>query len=171
MARFAIDPERSRVFIDARSTLHQIHSTTNGLDGFVELEMQGDGRLNLTVPPQGRMSLPVDRLRTGNRLEDRELKRRVNARRFPTIDGALVEMRATEKDGRYRLRGDLTFLGVTRSYENDVDVAQLDDLTLQLSGSARFDVRDFGLEPPQLLLLKVEPEVTVRVEIVAAREL
>ena len=31
-------------------------------------------------------------------------------------------------------------------------------------------IRDFGMEPPRILMLRVEPEVVVRVEIVAVRE-
>ena len=38
MALYTIIPERSRVWIDARSSVHPIHSTTDGLEGFVDLE-------------------------------------------------------------------------------------------------------------------------------------
>ena len=38
------------------------------------------------------------------------------------------------------------------------------------TGQSTFDIRDFGMEPPRILLLKVEPDVTVRVEIVATKE-
>jgi hypothetical protein len=39
--RFAIVPERSRVRIDARSSLHPIPSATTGLRGWLELEVVG----------------------------------------------------------------------------------------------------------------------------------
>ena len=45
-----------------------------------------------------------------------------------------------------------------------------DDHTVNLAGQSTFDIRDFGMEPPRILLLKVQPEVTVRVEIVAEKE-
>ena len=38
-----------------------------------------------------------------------------------------------------------------------------------LAGEKTFDVRDFGLEPPRILMLKVEPDVTVKVAIVAEK--
>ncbi len=47
---------------------------------------------------------------------------------------------------------------------------QLDDRTISLTGSSRFDIRDFGMQPPRVLLLKVEPEVDVKVEAVAVRD-
>jgi hypothetical protein len=49
-------------------------------------------------------------------------------------------------------------------------ISVLDDQTIQLDGSSRFDIREFGMEPPRMLMLKVEPEVDVRVEIIAVRE-
>ncbi len=37
-----------------------------------------------------------------------------------------------------------------------------------LSGYVDADVRDFGLKPPRLLMIKVEPCVNVRLQLVAA---
>ena len=106
----------------------------------------------------------------GNPLEDQELRRRIDARRYPTIEGALTDMHETGQDGRYLVRGDVTFKGSTRSYEDEMAVSQDDDGTLRLTGESIFDIRDFGMDPPRILMLKVEPEVGVRVEILAERE-
>ena len=46
----------------------------------------------------------------------------------------------------------------------------MDERTIRLAGASRFDIRDFGMEPPKVLLLKVEPEVEVRVEIFAVKD-
>ena len=170
MARYRIVPERSKVFISARSSLHPIDTRTDGLQGFVDVEVQGGGRLNLTVPTKGRVSLPVERISSGNPLEDRELRRRLDTRRYPTIEGELTDMHETGRDGRYRVRGDVTFKGSTRTYEDEMAVSQNDDGTLRLTGESTFDIRDFGMDPPRILMLKVEPEVGVRVEILAERE-
>ena len=158
MPRYRIVPERSQVTIDARSSVHPIHTRTSGLEGFVELTFS-DGRVDVGATPRGRLSLPVDRLRSGNPLEDRELRRRIDARRFPTIDG-----------DQYLVGGDLTFRGETRACEAPMTISALDESTMQLTGQATFDVRDFGMEPPRILMLRVYPEVEVSVEIVAARE-
>lgn len=42
--------------------------------------------------------------------------------------------------------------------------------TIKLAGASNFDIRDFGMEPPKILMLKVDPEVNVRVELVATKE-
>jgi hypothetical protein len=39
-----------------------------------------------------------------------------------------------------------------------------------VEGEQVFDVRAFNLEPPKILLLRVHPDVTVRVRVVAERE-
>jgi polyisoprenoid-binding protein YceI len=170
LARYRIVPERSWVEIRARSSLHPIESRTDGLEGFLDVEILGGGRVNLTAPTTGKLSLAVERLSSGNPLEDRELRRRIDARRFPTIDGELGGMSATERQGRYLVRGDLTFRGVTRSYEDEMVLTTNQDGEIQLVGESTFDIRDFGMDPPRVLMLKVEPEVRVTAHITAQRE-
>jgi polyisoprenoid-binding protein YceI len=169
MARYEIDPDRSRVWINASSSVHPIHSKTDGLEGYVELETGPGGGIDLATAPTGKLSLPVARLSSGNPLEDRELRKRIDARRFPTIDGVLTGMAAGD-DGRYRVSGDLAFRGVVRHCEDEMTVEVVDDDTIRLDGESTFDIRDFGMEPPRILMLRVHPEVVVRVEIVAVKE-
>lgn len=170
MTRYAIDPDCSQVWIDARSTLHPIHSHTSGLEGFIETEVGADGRVDVSVATKARLSLPVDRLRSGNPLEERELKRRIMARRFPTIDGELTDLVEGNRDAAYVLSGTITFRGETCAYQHEMAIEAVDDATLRLTGEAVFDVRDFGMEPPRILMLRVEPEVHVSVEIIATKE-
>jgi polyisoprenoid-binding protein YceI len=169
VARYRIDPDRSHVWIDGKSSVHPIHSSTDGLDGYVELEMGPEG-VDLATKPAARLSLPVSRLSTGNRLEDRELQRRIDARRYPTIEGVLALIDRSGDNGSYRIAGDITFHGVDRRYTDEMTIAAVDSDTIKLAGRSRFDVRDFGLEPPRMLMLRVEPEVDVRVEILAVKE-
>jgi polyisoprenoid-binding protein YceI len=168
MARYRIIPDRSRVWIDARSSVHPIHSTTDGLEGFVDLDADRDAVVG--PHPTARLSFPVDRLSSGNRFEDRELHKRIDARRYPTISGVLTGVVAAAGGGRFLVRGDLAFRGVTRSVEDWVTLNAVDDRTIRLVGESTFDVRDFGMEPPRILMLRVEPDVKVRVELFAEKE-
>ena len=169
MARYRILPGRSRVWIEARSTLHPIHTETSGLEGWLDFVVRDGGRVDLDAAPGAHLELKVDQLSSGNSLEDRELRRRIDARRYPTITGDLTVMRETDQDGRYRIEGDLTLKGVTRRYEDDMTLEAVDAETVVLAGQRTFDVRDFGVEPPRILMLKVEPDVTVKVAIVAEK--
>jgi polyisoprenoid-binding protein YceI len=165
MTRLRIDPERSVVIINARSSVHPIHTRAQGLEGHLDVDVS-DGVITPGSEPEGQLSFPVERMRSGNPLEDRELRRRIDAKRHPTIDGTLVELEHLDGD-RFRVVGDVTFRGVTNRYEHDMTFTRVDDHTIALAGEATFDVREFGMEPPRILMLKVEPQVNVRVELIA----
>jgi YceI-like domain len=167
MARFRIVPERSHLWIEGRSTLHAIHAGSDGLQGDVELELGPDRTVRTGAPPVGTLSLAVSRLASGNALEDRELYKRVDVGRFPTIDAVVQRLEASDGDGTVTVGGEITFRGVSRHYDHHMQLRRLDGRTIELAGASRFDIRDFGMEPPRMLMLKVDPEVDVRVEIVA----
>lgn len=170
MTRYSIVPDRSQVWIDARSNVHPIHSTTSGLEGYVELDLEPSGAIDPATVPAGRLSLAVDRLKSGNRMEDRELQKRIDARKFPRIEGQLEGIAPNGSDASYRVSGEVTFRGVAHQHEDRMDITAVDDRTIRLAGASNFDIRDFGMQPPKVLLLKVEPEVQVRVEIFAVRD-
>ena len=169
MARFRIVPEKSAVLIEASSSLHPIHTRTLGLEGFLDVDVH-DGAIDGVDGASGELSLRVDRLSSGNRLEDRELQRRIDSRRFPTIDGQMTRLQPIGSDGRYRVTGDLTFRGVTRRCEDEVTITSIDDRMIRLEGESAFDIRDFGMEPPRIFMLRVHPDVKVRIEVVAEKE-
>lgn len=170
MARYLISPERSRVSIDAKSNVHPIHAGTTGLTGRIDLEIGPNGQVDTASPASGQFSLPVSLLSSGNRMEDRELTKRLDARRYPSIDGVLENLEPDAASGSYRARFGLTCRGVSRQHDGVVNVTRIDDHTIELTGTARFDVREFGIEPPRVLMLKVEPEIDVRVDILAVSE-
>lgn len=157
------------MWIDARSNVHPIHTETEGLEGWLDLDIT-DGKINVDQTLLGHLEFPVENLKSGNAFEDRELRRRIDARRYPSISGDLKSMKDTDTAGSYIVAGDVTFRGVTHTYEDTMTVAIADDRTVTLAGQSTFDIRDFGMEPPRILMLKVQPEVTVRVEIVAEKE-
>lgn len=167
MARYEINPERSEVRIAARSSIHPIDAVTNGLAGFFEAEMGDGGVLDLSVTPKARLDFPVERLTSGNALYDREMKRRIDARRYRTITGELKEMKQTDEPARYLVGGDVTFRGVTRHFEDEMSLSILDEHSVSLQGSHVFDIREFDMEPPKIMMLKVYPDVSVSVKIVA----
>lgn len=157
--RYRIDSSRSRVVIDATSNVHPIHTETSGLTGWIDL----DGAL-----AGGHVELAVDQLRSGNPLEDAELRRRIDARRYPTITG---DVTAVEEAGdHWRVAGDVTFRGVTRAHRDDMTVETLGDGSVRIAGSSTFDIREFGMSPPRILLLRVHPDVRVAVDVVAVPE-
>ena len=169
MPQFRIVPERSKVFIEATSSVHPIHGEAAGLEGSINADFNGDG-LDLTSQPQMSIELPVERLKSGNKLEVGEMMRRIDARRYPSIRGVVRDIKAKGDDGRYLMTGDLTFHGVTQSVDGEVSISRPDDNTLVIEGEREFDIRDFNVSPPKILMLKVHPEVKVRIRVEAVGE-
>jgi len=108
-------------------------------------------------------------LHTGNALQDRELYKLIDSRRFPLIAADLRELTPEAAPGRYAASGDITFVGRKRSYAGAMAVTH-DDVRVTIEGELTFDIRDFGITPPRILMAKVYPDVKVRVRLVAARE-
>src|SRR5262245_3760770 len=109
-------------------------------------------------------------MKTGNPLYDYELERRLEVRKSPTIQGQVRDVRAVADGPRCRVAGELLFHGVQRAVEGEVSLRVVDDRTLEIEGEHAFDVREHGLEPPRILMLKVHPEVRVRAHVIAERE-
>jgi hypothetical protein len=168
VTRYRIVPDRSEVRIDATSNVHPVRNRARGVEGFVEVRRAVDGALDPSGTA-GEISLSVDRLVGSNPPETRELRRRIDARRFPEIGGRLTGLTATATADVFSARGEVTFRGVTRPAEDELTMT-VDGDDLQLEGTHEFDIRDFGMEPPRVLLLRVDPLVRVRLRVVARRE-
>jgi hypothetical protein len=148
---------------EARSSVHPIRVETAELSGRLEAEVvEGDVR----VLPGARLEVPMDGLRSGNPLIDRETRRRMDLRRDPRLVAELLDARAAG-DGLLACRGQVTFQGRTEQVEGELRVEEEDDGTLRLGGRQVVDVRRWGLQPPRLLVLKVDPEVRVHLELIA----
>jgi len=169
MPRFRIIPERSRVWLEASSSVHPIHGEASGLSGSIDVQFDGTG-LDFSSSPEIKVELPVEQLKSGNRLEDAEMMRRIDARRYPAIRGVVKDMKSQGVDGRYAVTGDLSFHGVTQTLEGEITVSHPDDGTLIIEGERQFDIRDFNVSPPKILMLKVHPEVKVRIRVEAVGE-
>lgn len=164
MTRYTLDSVRSCIWVSARSSLHPINTETRGVTGWFEAATRVDGTLDLDEPVGGELSLAVEKLTSGNQLYDRELRRRVDARRYPSIGGALTRISATDGHPHYVVTGDIAFHGKTLTFEHAMDI-DFGPGTVVLSGEDTFDIRQFGMKPPSMLMVRVYPEVHVRVEL------
>jgi DNA-binding PadR family transcriptional regulator/polyisoprenoid-binding protein YceI len=157
---FRIDPDRSAVLIDVRSTVGPLSFGTLGVSGTVQATVV-DGILRTDVALSGRLTVDVAGLNSGNRLYDAELLRRIDARRHPTAFVDLRECAARGPGNRYRMAGELTFHGVTRAAEGTVNVDSLSDRRLVITGEQVFDIRDFAVPSPTVMMLRIFPDVRV----------
>jgi polyisoprenoid-binding protein YceI len=169
VSRYRIVPERSRIWVEATSSLHPIRAETSGLKGHFDADIV-NGRITGGTPVTGRVEIDADRLRTGNGLYDYEIGRRLEVRKYPVIRGTVRAVEPIGDGKRHRVSGELDLHGVARPVTGEVTLRAVDDRALEIEGERSFDLRDHGLEPPRLLMLKVHPDVRVRGLVVAERE-
>jgi PadR family transcriptional regulator, regulatory protein PadR len=165
---FELDPERSAVLIDVRSTAGPLSFGTLGVTGTIQAAF-ADGVLRTDIPPSGHLTIDVSGLNSGNRLYDAELLRRIDARGYPAAFVELGECALSGPGPRYRLAGALTFHGVTRQAEGTVTVDALSDRRLVITGEQVFDIRDFAIPSPTMLMLRIFPDVRVHLHAEAER--
>lgn len=165
MTRYVIEPQQSAVLVQARSSLHPF-TGAGPVSGYFDANVR-DGRLDLSNTPRGMLHLQVEELRGEVPGLDRELRKRLDSRRFPTITAELTEVAETAPEG-YRMSGELTLHGRKKLVAGDASVTIDDRGFLYLQGAMALDIRDFGLVPPKLLLLKVHPEIQVQLDFVAS---
>jgi PadR family transcriptional regulator, regulatory protein PadR len=164
---FQLVPERSVVLIEVRSTVGPLSFGAVGLTGSVRAAVE-DGALRTDLAPTGRLEVDVSGLSSGNSLYDAELLRRIDARRFPTATIDLVSCAPSGLGSRYRVEGELTFHGMTRPAQGTVSVEVGPDGRLIITGEQVFDIREFAIPSPTVLMLRIYPDVRVRLHAEAA---
>ena len=171
LQRFEVLPERSVVLIEARSNVGPISFGAVGLSGWIETDANGEA-VRGGEHTRAHIEIAVDGLRSGNRLYDAELLRRIDARRFPTAAIDLRDCLEVTYGERYRLSGDLDFHGVTRPLHGTVEVTLgHHEGRLAVTGEQAVDIRDFDIASPTVLMLRIYPDVRVRLHIEAQTSL
>jgi polyisoprenoid-binding protein YceI len=164
--RFRLSPDRSVVLIEVRSTVGPISFGAIGVTGHIDAAVT-DGVIDTSTPPSAHVEVAVDGLRSGNSLYDAELTRRIDASRFPIAVLDLSEAAASGGTSRYSLAGELTFHGVTREAHGTVSVEVVSGTRLVVTGEQVFDIRDFDVPSPTVLMLRLYPDVRVHLHVAA----
>ncbi len=166
--RFEVVTAESSLTFFAMSTVQSAYGKTTDLTGYVAASWNSDGSIALQPAPEMHVEFKVESLRTGNDLQDREMWKLINSKRFPKILGNLREIQPGVSRGRYAAIGQITLAGLARRYEGEFTLDR-EGRKVKLNGEVKVDVRDFGLKPINLLVLSVAPVVRVRLHIVAAK--
>jgi polyisoprenoid-binding protein YceI len=156
---YRFDPEQSRLTIEGRSSVHGITAIAEGIVGWIETDDHGR-------PVTGHLTVEIDRLHTGNPLYDREIRNRLEVKKFPTFEAHLTTVPDDgDPDGPLRVGGGVSAHGAQNDLEGTLTVAA-DGAGVRVSGREDVDVRQFGLKAPRLLTLRVDPVVTVTLDAV-----
>lgn len=156
--RYTVDAASATVVFGASSSVHPIRSVGSA-SGWFRAAIDGAEFVD-TGDIAGQLEVPLDGLSSGNPLIDREMKRRLASGKHPTIVARLES--AVAKDAtQMTVTGTIEFLGASTLVEGELSLAP----GPRLVGTGEFDVRWWGLEPPRLLMLRVEPIVTVDIDL------
>jgi polyisoprenoid-binding protein YceI len=163
---YPLIPERSAVLLNVRTSLGPLRFGADGLEGYIEAAVQ-DGRID-TDSTAAHVELLVSRLTSGNSAYDGELRRQIDARRFPTAYLDLHAVMALDRQSStFQIRGEVTLRGVAVPAEGVV-VAELPEPgLLVVSGEDTVNISEFGIPPPALFMIKIDPEVKVRLDLEA----
>lgn len=167
--QFRVVADRSALIIEARSSVGPISFGTTAVEGHLEAEMDGTTG-ELVGSPAARLTVRLDTLRSGNKVYDAELLHRVDARRHPTTSVALRNAVRIGLSDRFEVTGELAFHGITRVISGTVAVSTPSTGTLVVTGEHVFDMRDFDIVAPTVLMLRIYPDVRVRLQLEAERE-
>lgn len=166
--RYEVVTEDSSLLFFALSSVQTAYGKTTDLSGFVDAAWNGDGTIATEPEPHMHVEFKVESLRTGNDLQDREMWKLIDSKRFPKIAGDLRSFAPSTVRGRYAAAGQITFAGLARAYDGEFRIER-DAKRVTLDGELMIDVRDFGLKPINLLVLSVAPLVRVRLHLVTAQ--
>jgi polyisoprenoid-binding protein YceI len=169
VAQFRVNTSRSTVRVGLRVNLHPSHIDANALSGVIDCEVDDQGKPRLDQPYSAELTLPVEAIKSGNGIQDREMRRRFDAGRYPAITARVTKGEALEGEGHYRAIAQLSMHGQTREITGEIQL-HVDGTTMTIDGQQVINVKDFGIDPPRLIILKVEPDVDLTVHIVAERQ-
>jgi hypothetical protein len=165
--RYTVVPDRSAIVLEVTTSLGPIAFGATGLEGFVGAVVGWDG-LDLTVPPTAHLELQVHQLTSGNSAYDGEFQRHIDARRFPAAYVDLHHVsRADGASSNFLIGGEMTFRGVTQPVEGLVHLDLAEPGTIAVRGEKVLDIRMFEIPPPTLFMIKIEPDVSISLQLEA----
>lgn len=156
--RYTVDEATAAVVFGATSSVHPIR-TAGSASGWFTASIAGDSFAS-AEGVSGRLEVPLNELSSGNPLIDREMRRRLKSDAHPTIVASL-EWAEVSASGGMTVTGTIDFLGSGVLVEGELEVVE----GPRLVGTGEFDVRWWGLEPPRLMMVRVDPIVTVDIDL------
>lgn len=163
-SRFSVVAERSAILIEVRSNVGPISFGTTAIRGHLDAAVH-EGVLLADPLPSSELTVDMRALKSGNRLYDAELGQRMNTRRHPECIVHLSGLTALAEPGRFNVMGEVTLHGLTRSAEGSVSATIGTDGSCLIAGQQVFDIRDFDIPTPSVLMLRIYPDVVVHMRL------
>lgn len=165
--RYAIDARASSLTYEARSSLQAITGRAEEIGGYVEAAWNDEGTLLATPRPVMHLEVPLSKLRSGSTVKDQEIWRLVDVERSPMIFADLHSIEPLYGAFIYQAVGDVTLSGIRKRYAGQLLVVREDADSISVRGDLEFDIRQYDLQPPRALFVRIEPVIVVHLSLVA----
>lgn len=172
---YRIDPARSKASYSVEETFFSARGlvTAVGTTGAVAGDILVD-RSNLALSRISEIVVDISQLRTDEPARDNAIRRKwLESARYPLAtfkNSTFSHLPTTWAEGQpftFRLTGDMTVREQTRRVTWSVQATLAGD-ELRANATTRLKMSDFGIDPPSLSDLKVEDEIALSLELVAA---
>ncbi len=163
--RFAVDPDRSALLLQSRSNIGAVQFGTREVTGYLDIALNTGG-VATDQAPVAKLEVGLAELTSGNALYDDELRQRLDVRRFPVATVELQQAHALPDD-TYRVGGLVTLHGISAQLQGSVKLAVAHSGELTVTGEQVVDIRDFDIDVPSVLMLRIYPDVKVALHLVA----
>jgi hypothetical protein len=126
-----------------------------------------EGSLEEVASARATQEIQALSLASGNALYDAEIHRRIDARRHPTIAVELGSASQIPHSNRFLLGASVILRDIAQEITGAVAVDFTGGGCLVVTGDQALDIRDFRIEVPSTLMLKIYPEVVVEMHLEA----
>lgn len=167
--RFGVDTTSCAVLVEARSNVGPVTFGTTQVSGLLEVVRSGE-HVDTGLRPTAKLIVPLATLTSGNALYDAELHKRLSVQRFPDVTIELVEA-DTGGGEDYHVSGTVTIHGVTATLHGGVVLSFPEPDTILVKGEHVIDIRDFDIDVPSVLMLRIYPDVKVSLHLLARESL
>jgi len=159
----------TELYFDGTSNVHDWDSEVTELTGqgaFAQSLLNGsNSRENLVKDVK--VSIPVKSIESGKNKMNDIMYDALKAEEHPKIEYELISSEVIQKSGNeftLQTNGYLTVAGVTKQIALQVKGKQLDDQTIEFTGSKNLKMTDFNVDPPKALFgaIKSGDEVDVK---------
>lgn len=129
----------------------------------------------------GKLIIPVKEFKSGDTTLDEHVRGILNADKYPEILFEIIDMNRdadalkkllSTQTGTEKIRGRLTVAGVSKIYDFDIKIEQLEKNRFKLSTEKEVKFTDFGITPPSFggFLSTAPDQVFIKGEIILMRK-
>lgn len=166
MPTYTVDDKASRVVVKARSSVHDTNAVWNRVEGTITADPE---RL-VAEGATATFNVDMTAYDAGDFLKNRKLKKDLDVDRYPRAVFALERLEGVTRDdnGAFRAKA----IGTMSWHDHKVAITidgtgTVTDDQIRASGSFDLDITTLGVQPPKILMFKVDKDVTVDVTFVA----